>query len=88
MNSGTILDKLAPFSTWKLEHLSATTFPYDITVRCPVAKSMVAKLTQMLRDGVCYRCRIAKGPFFYAETPFEAVDLAVAGASGCKGASS
>ena len=72
---------LERFHSWKLERLSPATFPPDILIKVsrvqPVSEREIRAITGLMRRGQAYRCRIAKGRYYFAGTAEEAVKAAV-----------
>lgn len=82
----TALDVLAAFHSWQLSRVSATTYPADVVVTVKRKGQLIsdveaAAIARLVRFGTCYRCRIGKGRYFFAETAIAAATLAAAAAT-------
>lgn len=83
----TALDVLAKYHSWQLNRLSVNTFPNDVvmTVRRKgqlLTEDEAKAIITYMQGGECYRCRIGKGRFFFAETALKAAQLATAAHEG------
>ena len=70
-------DQLMSFESWQLHRVSANTHPYDVIATfkrndVPISDAEVAAITKLLREGNCYRCRIGRSRYFFAETALKA----------------
>lgn len=69
MNLADLLKKLDKFRSWRLERISPTTSPGDITLRLKgVAKEELTSIAEAIKSGKCYRCRIGRGRFFFGSS--------------------
>lgn len=74
-----LLTQLATIHSWRLERISPTTFPRDITFKLSgLSPLQLRRLADMIRAGVCYRCRIGKGRYHFGKTAAIAVTAALA----------
>jgi hypothetical protein len=72
------LGDLMAFHSWKLDRLSPTTYPQDVTIRLEgLTQDEIEFIGESLRKGQCFRCRIAKGRYYFGVTPSAAIRLAV-----------
>ena len=79
------LELLAPFRSWQLQRVSVATFPQDVVATLrrkgqPPTEAEIRALTNLIRSGECYRCRIGKGRYFFGDTARAAAELAAAAA--------
>ena len=69
---------LAKIHSWKLEHISPTTFPQDIVVKIrTLSKRECEAIAGTIRGGRCYRFRIGKGRYFFGESIAEVIVAAL-----------
>lgn len=79
------LAALAKFRSWRLERLSPTTYPQDITIKLKyLSEGQADAIAGLMKRATCYRCRIGLGRYFFGETAVEAIELAVAKEKGKK----
>lgn len=67
---------LVPMRTFVLHKVAPTTFENDLERGRADRSAMPSGA--MIRAGMVFRCRVNKGPFFYATSPDEAVRQAIA----------
>lgn len=73
------LGTLDRYKSWKLERISNTTYPKDVTIKLSdLTLDEAAAIHTMIRGGSCYRCRISKGRWFFGSTAAEAAEKAAA----------
>lgn len=78
-NFGNLFSQLNKFRSWKLERISHTTFPHDITIKLKYLTAKdVERISNLIKGKSCYRCRIGTGKFFFGSTMSEAIEAAVA----------
>ena len=76
----TATEILSDVQSWKLERISRTTYPRDIIVKLGVlSKPEIQSISDAIKHGICYRCRIAKNRWYFGATPEDAARFAVAG---------
>jgi hypothetical protein len=64
--------------SWRLERISSTTFPRDITYKLSyLTEDQIRAVQAYIRCGTCYRCRIGKGRFYFGEYPSKAIEAAL-----------
>ena len=68
---------LDPYQSWKLDRLSPTSAPCDVVVRSRMSEAEFKEIEKLMSGGNCFRCRISKGPYYYADNPIRAIELAI-----------
>ena len=76
------MQMLEPYRSWSLERISPTTYPYDILVRLKkngqiFSPEMEAEIASLIKQRTCYRCRIGRGPYYFAASALDAARLAI-----------
>ena len=73
-----LLLRLNKFRSWKLERISPTTYPRDITAKLKyITECEFKSIKRMMVEGSCYRCRISKGRFFFGASMSDAITAAL-----------
>ena len=74
------LTQLDNLHSWRLERLSPTACPQDITVKLMmITPADAAAIESLMKLGSCYRFRIAKGRWHFGKTMEEAIAAALKG---------
>mgnify|MGYP003395185137 CR=1 FL=1 len=80
-----MMEKLIRQRGFTLQKISPTTLPGDVVSRHKrkeadgVPESEFPGILGLCKSGSCFRCRIGKGRFWYAETAAEAIKKALGG---------
>lgn len=73
------LDKLKECPSWRLEKLSPNTYTPDVIIKHDMTPTEIKAVTDLMKRKTCYRCRLAKGRFYYGATADEAIEAALKG---------
>ena len=76
-----VIKALSQFHSWQLHRISPKTYTNDVMLRASdgLSSAEIDAAVGLLKTGSCYRCKIARGRYYFAASAEDAARAAIAG---------